>query len=553
MSSQSHRLRHSLGDSWGDAEYESDRGASVHSASDVDSDDGCESDFSEQQDMATPLPNRTTRASSTKPQDTPVKIPASRTKSWHSQTPTTSPRSQPRSQPRSYQTSPGGEPIEPSFIMPSMYKSTNSLYNGSPINNSNLRTADAEQGPWYYINLLYANLVWPILRYIIDIMAIILTFAKPIVAAGLVTWLLVVAIMGITGFLQTALQTALTPICNIPGSAYIFDVCAYPTKSSSVPFPDFEGVFKVQDNFQSIIDASKDASTLPVDMKRSEGMIRDLRSVIKYSAVPSRNELEVEITSFIETVDEAVKQLTRYNSKTIHTMDRLASISSWTQKVVQGISDKEESRGIIPRLIGSAKPATLQQQVYDQFLYHVGTSKEAIESLISISEGLLALLANLDGRLSLIGDIANRDGTLVNKDRDALLSQLWTRLGGNSGQRKDLDRSLGLLNNVLTYRRDAGAHVSATLLKLHEMEAGLENLREDVAAPEALGWRDDVPLEFHLDSINRGVDRMKKIQGVGRALGGEALRKSLNGGDVGSRPALPGRPGEVPTVYAKDQ
>jgi hypothetical protein len=599
-SPHSQRLRGSLGDSWGEAEYESDGSASVHSASDIESDVGSESDFGdneEQEDMATPLPNRLTRTSSRTPQDTPVKTPTNRAVPRNIQ----SSKSSPRSQPRSYQSTPGSQSMEPSFIMPNMYQSSTNN-NGSPLRkpkpNSKSQTSttmrvprdsgpagtqraapsprfakqrqsskqssqpDSEpdaikvQGPAYYINLILDYVFWPLVRYILSTLGITAEYLKPFIGMALALGVLSFAIMAASGYLTMTLDTARQSLCMFPGSSYVLSYCDYPAYSSEeVPYPDFEGVFSVQNTFQDILDASRDSQRLPAEMKKSEGMIRDVRSLVKHSNLPSRSELDVEFTYFVETAGEAVRALTKYNGKIHHTMDRLVSTSSWTQQTMHSISEKDASYGLVPRFVNALNPLSvfaapapkLEQQIYDHFLLHVGTVETDLQGLIGESETLLALLQNLENRLDHIADIANRDGSIVTKDRDELLSLLWSKLGGNASKRKGFEKSLALLSNILKYHREAAHHVGATLVRLHEIEAELENLRETVAAPAVLGWRDGMGLNFHLSNIDAGVERLKKVRGEAMTLEREQFRKGL--GDEGLR-ELPGSVGQIPTVYA---
>jgi hypothetical protein len=591
-------LRGSLGDSWGHASYESDDGASVHSASDLESDVGNESDFGEneeQEDMATPLPNKLTRASSRTPQDTPTKTPTNRGTARQSQS--QSSNSNRRSQLRLSQSTPGTGSMEPSFIMPTMDQSSTE-HSSSPLRNSHLNSnsqssasmhipryigpagnrranpsartpkqrrvsnqplqpdATQVQGPAYYINLVLDYVFWPLARYFLSTLGITAEYLKPFIGMALALGVLCVAIMAASGYLTMTLDTARQSLCMFPGSSYVLSYCDHPTYSGEeVPYPDFEGVFTVQNSFQDILDASRDSQRLPAEMKKSEGMIRDVRSLVKHSNLPSRSELDVEFTYFVETAGEAVRALTKYNGKIHHTMDRLVSTSSWTQHTMHSISEKAASYGLVSRFVSALNPMSvfgasaprLEQQIYDHFLLHVGTIETDLQNLISESETLLALLQNLENRLDHIADIANRDGSIVTKDRDELISLLWSKLGGNASKKKGFEKSLALLGNILKYHREAAHHVGATLVRLHEIEAELETLRETVAAPAVLGWRDGMGLGFHLENIDKGVERLKKVRGDAITLEREGFRRALR--DDGMRD-LPGSPGQMPTVYA---
>ena len=86
MSARSHRLEHSLGSSWGDADYASGDEGSIHSASDEASEvelEGSDKEtIQEPQTPVTPRPKRDHLSQSTptaRTQVRPVRQPASRT------------------------------------------------------------------------------------------------------------------------------------------------------------------------------------------------------------------------------------------------------------------------------------------------------------------------------------------------------------------------------------------------------------------------------------------------------------------------------------------
>ncbi|KAF2676999.1 hypothetical protein K458DRAFT_396432 [Lentithecium fluviatile CBS 122367] len=598
-SSRSRRLHGSLGDSWGDADYSSDGDASLHSASSL-SDAGSESDYElqggsntvlEEHDVATPLPPRTQRASSQTPRRTPTRTPANRTGSRSHQSA--------GSTPRSFQSTPDSQ--EPSFIMPSMRGSIAGTHDGSPLRHSQLRTRRVRQssrqsqpssmnsspqlrnrripaqreharptttqqdeapGPGHYLDLLWANFVQPLCRYILEVVWYAMNHhLKPLLGTALTAFLIISLIQYSSGVLTNYIHTALTPICIIPGSSYLLPFCS--TSSTPVPYsgqyPDFEELVKVQSTFEDVLEVNKDSYALPATLKKGEMALRDLRSTVKYSRLPSRSELEVELSSFIETASEASDHLSKYNAKIGYTMDRVISTNRWTLTVLDGIAAGEASTGSLVRMLSyivpfgalQSSPESMQERIFDQYTQHVSKVKDGIDVLIQQSLALLALLTNLENRLDIIAEIAIRDDLIVSRDRDELLSLLWTKLGGNRSSKKAFADSLTLLRQVQDYRKSAVQHVSATLLKLQEIAAELENLREGVAAPEVLGFGGDVPLQFHIEVVGRSIERLRDARGETLAIEREAVRRGLSE-DGSERLRVSGRSGEMPTtVYAK--
>jgi hypothetical protein len=416
-------------------------------------------------------------------------------------------------------------------------------------------------GPGHYLNLLWANCIKPIGKYVLEVIWYAMNnHLKPLLGAALSVFLLVSAVQYSSGVLQNYIHTALAPVCFIPGSSYILPFCstASTTPSYDGQYPDFEELTKVQSTFEEVLEANKDSYALPATLKKGEMALRDLRSTVKYSRLPSRSELEVELSSFIETASEASDHLAKYNAKIGYTMDQVISTNRWTLNTLEGIAAREVGTGSISRALSyinpfsalQIAPGSLDELIFDQYVLHVGKMKEDIERLIQRSIALLHLLNNLENRLDVIAEIAVRDDLIVNRDRDELLSLLWTKLGGNRSSKKAYAESLGLLRQVQDYRKSAMQHVSATLLKLQAIAAELENLREGVAAPEVVGYG-NVPLQYHIEIVEKSIDRLKNSRGEALAIEMDTMKKGLSEDQSGGRLGLPAKRGETATVFAK--
>ena len=559
----------------------------MHSASDLSSEMGSDIEF-EEQDMATPLPRRVIiQLSPRTPQDTPVKTPKNRTPR-HSG----SPKVSPRSQSRLYQSMPGIEPMEPSFIMPSMYKSTEAPYDGSPMRNSahglnmpnarhrrplgrrtssTKRTAsrqtsiskmplptapstDAPQDPWHFVNLFWEHVLAPLLKYLFSILAIIAEFAKPLLALAAIAWLAFMAIQGGSSYVSNITTALQASVCIIPGSSFVFSgLCKYPEDDIPNLFPDFDAALEAQDVLRSIVHESKDAYKLPSTMKGTESTLRDLRVLIKYSTLQSRSELEVELTSFIDASSEAVRDLTRFNARVGHVIDQVISTNSWTMKILQGLEEDASSSGAVARFFSSlspfgAAPIDVNEAIYNQYVKYISKIRDDISDLIIRAQAIDAILDHLNNQQQLIYEIAVRDGIAVDKSRDELFAQLWTRLGGNRGQRAELARTTSLIQTVHRNRRQAADNIRLTVDRLLQMQAALENLRDGTATPEVLGYRESLPLNYHIGAIGQHLGRLMDARGEARTLEQNAIRSALGEGTM--EKALPASAGEMKTVYA---
>lgn len=400
-------------------------------------------------------------------------------------------------------------------------------------------TQEDETGPWVHVNWGSQNIVLPLLAYIWDIFGYASRhFLKPIFGIALGFGIIIFMFNLGSSIIYSKFSAALAPLCLIPGSSYIIPACAVP---DSDPLANFEDLITVQTHFEEILDSQKDTATLPATLKDSEIAIRDLRILVGASRLPSRQQLNLEFDTFVATAKEAATDLSRYNSRIGSAMDRVIATNTWTMNVLRGIEETESNTGSLSRIFTSltssflSAPPTLQQRIFDQYILHVSKNKEEIEALISTAQALLQVLTNLDERLDTIHTITTSDDSTLTRSQDELLSSLWTKLGGNSASVKSNNRHLNLLRNISQYRRKALKHVSETLLKLQEIQAELENLRDGVAAPEVLGWRGGVGIEYYVEVVERGVERLRIARGESRRVEGEALQGRLGRGSEGVR------------------
>ncbi|RAR03324.1 hypothetical protein DDE83_008265 [Stemphylium lycopersici] len=588
MTIRPRQLDRSLGSSWGDADYASDEEGSIHSATDEASEvelEGSDKEVlqePETESIVTPKPKRNQLSHSTPTsrfQTTPIRKPASRVRASQSQrlgSDTVTPKPFKRDQ-----RTPGTESSGPSFIMPSMESSSG--YDGSPVAKSQPRNrtknttqsrasnsrrargstqtssddhrpSKEEVSPWHYVNLFWENVGAPLFAHFLDIFSYAIRhFIKPFLGVSLGIAILVFGIQLASGMLRSTISNAVMgPVCALPGSTYLIAACAV-TKPFHEYQADFEELINVQGKFEDILDASKDNSALPATIKNSELAIRDLRILVKHSRLPSRKALENEFEYFVQTANEASIDLSRYNSRIGAAMDRVIATNTWTMNVLSGISSQEASTGALAKVINQltrafvAPPPTLQERIFDQYVLHVSKNKDEITRLIETAQALLLVLNNLEERLTTIFDIATNDDQTITRTQEELLSSLWTKLGGNRSDVKANKKSLSLLSNISAYRQKAVVHVSETLLKLQEIQAGLENLREGVAAPEILGYGGGVPVEVHIDTIGKGVERLQVSRGEQLRAEGETYKRLMRGSEDGEgRRELP-----APTVTVR--
>lgn len=380
---------------------------------------------------------------------------------------------------------------------------------------------------------VWQSIARPLLVYSGGVVGIMLEYLMPLIAFSLTIYLIIAAILFGAGFINNSLNNALSPICRLPftGNLPFCPSVAKPELKGNV---EFHKLVKAQDTFEDILASTAVGVNLPIGMKQSEASIRDLKQVVQYSELPSKNELVFEFSGFIDTARQASTDLSRFNSRIGRAVDSILSTNRWTLSVIDGVTVSDASKGAIPKWIGENlnifapfQPVSLSRDLLlDQYLRHTNAVEEQITSLITEAIALRTILDNLDGRVDIINEIVVRDGVKITNSKDELFATLWSRLGGNRATVSRLNKQIELLNDVARYRRLAWGHVTATLLKLQEIQYSLEDLRERVALPETVGTA-KIPLEVHISSINMGIERLEKQRDASKRVEAETLARVL--------------------------
>ena len=347
--------------------------------------------------------------------------------------------------------------------------------------------------------------------------------------------------------LTNSIYTALSPICRIPGTSLLglpmcqphYENQAQLPAGADVPDPEFDALMKAQSQFETIMSDTATSASLPMDMKRSEISIRDLRQLVRFSQLPSRHELLHELDGFVETARMASYDLQKFNSHVGRSVDIILSTNRWTRRVLDNIDLQQAERGILPGFISDTllapfKPIKFtESRLLDQYIQHSYIVSGEIEKLIEEAQALLSVLQNLEDRLDVMSEVSTRDNIQVQGSKDEVLREIWSYIGLNNAKLGKHDHQLKLLGMVSGYRKAALNHVTNVLLHLQSMGAELEELRDRVASPAVLkdAGVQHVPLSVHIENIQLGVERLEAGREQAKELQQKQNRKVLDRAD----------------------
>jgi hypothetical protein len=136
------------------------------------------------------------------------------------------------------------------------------------------------------VDWLEAALFWSL-----DVLGKALWLLKTPISCVLAIWMLFGLGVIARNLITTSIYASLSPICRIPGTS-LLNLPFCPGSSGSgpedIPPVEFDQLMTVQSKFEEVLEESAGSVSLPMDMKRGEASIRDLRQLVKYSQIPSK-------------------------------------------------------------------------------------------------------------------------------------------------------------------------------------------------------------------------------------------------------------------------
>ena len=391
------------------------------------------------------------------------------------------------------------------------------------------------------------SFIRPVLLWIFDVLGGTLQTLKTPISYALAIWFFFGVLIFTRNLLFTSVQSALTPLCRIPGISLLeLSLCgrsgSVSYKSGQAPAVEFDQLMTVQSRFEEILEQSAGSVSLPIDMKHTGASIRDLRTRIRHSNLKSKSVILFEIDGFIDTIRIATFDLQKFNAHVGSAVDRILSTTRWTERRLGEIKDAEYSRGAVASFINDRlfipfQPLKFSEDALtDQYIKHTSIVKERIADLLDEGLRLMALLESLEDKLDAIHEISIQEWNDAKASREEVLAQLWTKLGGNASKLGKFNSQIALVNQMNVYRRSALEHVHETILKLQAIDAELEQLKERVGSVEVLRDKKDIPLSVHIENIQLGVQRLEAERESTKKRGDDLYRSRL--GDTTSSERL---------------
>ena len=380
--------------------------------------------------------------------------------------------------------------------------------------------------------------VFDMLSWILGVISLAFRYAQKPLAVFLAVYFVFGGLIIVQNMATKSIYASISPLCRIPGVSWL-DLPFCPTvipkdtpKTSGKRPIEFDGLMDVQERFEEVLEKSAQGVSLPMEMKRSETSVRDLRTMVRYSNLQSKEELVLEFDGFIDAARTASNDLQKFNTHVGSAVDSVISINRWTSRYIDGLANERDSRGWLGEwtswVFSPFQPAVFSERiVLDKYVEHTSLVSDKIGNLIVEAQAVLRTLSKAEDHLGIIYDFVTRTQKSVQSRKDEILWTLWTLVGANTRHLHNLNSQLSLLRQVDSQRAGAVKQVSELIVELEKIQAGLDDLRDRVAEPELARGRVEVPLSVHIETINKGVERLEVARTRIRAIENDRIREVL--------------------------
>lgn len=382
------------------------------------------------------------------------------------------------------------------------------------------------------------DFIFDCLAWILSVAGMALRFSKWPLAILLALYVVIgMAAVG-KDVITQSITASLQPICRMPGVSLLnLKLCPdapldLGLKSDARPL-EFDELMNAQAQFEQVLEASAQSISLPMEMTQSESSVRDLRTVVRYSDLPGREELIYEFDGYIELHRQIINDLQSFNTHIGGAVDSVVGMNRWTSRYIDSVATRREaqdsllSRGL-KWVLAPIQPVAFDEDgILEKYIEHSAFVVEKIEYLIQEAQAILRLLSHADEYLERIHEYVVRNDNAVKKERGDVLSELWTLLGMNNNRLRNLSAKLALLRRVDGQRKSAVVQLWSLVNDLGDIRTKVSDLRDRVAAPGLLADTTSIPLSVHIETINAGVERLEAARSRIRIQENERIQETF--------------------------
>ncbi|KAF9238515.1 hypothetical protein BU15DRAFT_47606 [Melanogaster broomeanus] len=327
------------------------------------------------------------------------------------------------------------------------------------------------------------------------------------------TWLLVLWMFAwLVSRMTETIRTAFSPLCIVPGMSRTA-LCA----PAQPPLPvNFPRLVNIQETTFEKLAGQPDSDISTERVLKAELATRDLSVLVRFSDLKSKDNIADMLHTIVIGAKKTGRGLSKLNARVVGAIDEVMALNNYAMATIEGAHRRAPSpilQAISPFKLGP----TADEIILSAFTVAMDQSEATIAKLIVEADQSRQNLDQMDVDIMALHEMIIRENKPISEEREELLGELWTKLGGNKKTVREYGDRKQLLDDLGKYRGEALAHVTAALQTLRSMSDELDVLRDRVAAPALVDGK--LPLHVHIESIKNGLERLK--EGRMRSRGGE--------------------------------
>ncbi|KAL7817372.1 hypothetical protein V8C26DRAFT_398869 [Trichoderma gracile] len=278
--------------------------------------------------------------------------------------------------------------------------------------------------------------------------------------------------------------------------------------AAATSFIDFSSLMDVQSGFESVLEKTTEGLSMPRQLKESELVTRNLRSLLKKSQDATAEDLMAELNSYIEKVGRAAAAMQTFHIHVGSTVDSVININRWTLRHINSLS-VEQAEGVpsLPPIIAWAvRPLSIfrssgqdgnDKALWDKYSEHVILVQDRLDKLLEEGNALSLLLRQGQAHLSAINEQAERRlSSSFGRTKSgggggsSFLSNVWAYIGRFVEEKNTLREEVALLKKADAQYAATLAHLLSLIEKLKDIQAYLGDLLKRDASSSVV-WGDE--------------------------------------------------------------
>ncbi|KIY52260.1 hypothetical protein FISHEDRAFT_56016 [Fistulina hepatica ATCC 64428] len=311
------------------------------------------------------------------------------------------------------------------------------------------------------------------------------------------------------------IRATLRPLCYFPGISGT-SFCAPQMTMEHADFPSM--IDKQTTTFESLLDTMAGGPAPALDMIKAQVATQDLVTAVRESSLFNSDDLADRLVRFAYDARSVGARLSLFGSRIGGAVDQLINFIEHARDSIQAARGSQSLW--VP---WSSQPNG--EIVVTRFREMMDFVSERLRQLIRQAEEDIVSIDALDQQLREIHDIARREDGALTEEKEAVLADLWTFLGGNRHRLRSFDRRASLLKELGTYRKAALVQITSALYTLRTLSSDMEVIRERATTQLS---ESPIPIEVHIKSIQMGLNRLTDSRVRARDRENEIITRHIN-------------------------